>query len=108
MASLDEALKTEQPAESSKRIFMEKVLGSYEKSESCRKAKSMIARYSFTEIEAKSCKGKVYHFWGIRDGRKFSIKIVPRTGELIEVKTLLESSGQGQSSENQDDEVSLE
>jgi hypothetical protein len=53
----------------------------------CEKAKKTIGTYAFTNIEAKSCEGKVYFFSASRDGSQFSVK-VSANGELLEVEKL--------------------
>ncbi len=53
----------------------------------CEKAKKTIGTYAFTNIEAKSCEGKVYLFSASRDGSQFSVK-VSANGELLEVEKL--------------------
>jgi hypothetical protein len=64
----------------------------YKNSESCRKAKSIIRKYAFVDVEPKTCKGEVYEFVGARGSKLFSIKISARTGELIEVLKLPSST----------------
>ena len=54
----------------------------------CEKAKAMISKYAFAEVEATSCKGGVYHFIATRDGKKFLIKVSARKGNLLEVEKL--------------------
>lgn len=58
----------------------------------CEKAKATISRYAFAEIEAISCKGNVYRFSAMRDGKKFSIKVSALNGDLLEVEKLEPSS----------------
>ncbi len=53
----------------------------------CEKAKKTIGTYAFTNIEAKSCEGKVYLFSASREGGQFSVK-VSANGELLEVEKL--------------------
>jgi len=61
-------------------------------SKSCNKAKSIIGKYGFEDIEAKSCRGKVYHFSATRNGKRFSVKISALTLELTEIKKVLSSA----------------
>ena len=63
-------------------------------SKNCNKAKSIIGKYGFEDIETKSCKGKVYHFSATRKGKRFSVKINALTSELTEVKKVLSSTPQ--------------
>ncbi|MFL5260495.1 MAG: hypothetical protein ACJ8AS_12140 [Hyphomicrobiales bacterium] len=53
---------------------------------SCDKAKKIVSDYGFTQVEPKSCEGKVYAFSARRDGKPFSIKMSAASGELTEVK----------------------
>jgi hypothetical protein len=55
---------------------------------SCDKAKAIVADYGFTDVEAQTCKGKVYAFGAKRDGKSFSVKLSSSSGELTEVKRL--------------------
>jgi hypothetical protein len=77
------------PKHQSPTQLTEKVVGSDENSKSCNKAKLIISKYAFADVEAKSCKGKIYHFFATRGGKKFSIKISALTNELIEVTKVL-------------------
>jgi hypothetical protein len=65
--------------------FAKKVAKSNEESESCKKAKRAVSRYAFSNIETKSCRGKIYRFIATRDGKHFSIKVSAGTGEVLEV-----------------------
>ena len=53
---------------------------------SCEKARKIVSDYGFTQVEPKSCEGKVYAFNARRDGKPFSIKMSAASGELTEVK----------------------
>ena len=53
---------------------------------SCAKATQIVTDYGFTQVQATSCKGKVYAFNARRDGKPYSIKVSPASGELTEVK----------------------
>ncbi len=55
---------------------------------SCDKAGGVVSGYGFSDVKAASCSGKVYAFNATRDGKSFSIKLDPATGELTEVKKL--------------------
>jgi hypothetical protein len=61
-------------------------------SKRCNKAKSIIGKYGFEDIETKSCSGKVYHFSATRNGKRFSVKINALTSALTEVKKVLSSA----------------
>jgi peptidoglycan hydrolase-like protein with peptidoglycan-binding domain len=63
-------------------------------SKSCDKAKSIIGKYGFEDIETESCKGKIYHFLASRKGKRFSVKIDALTSELTEVKSVLSSAAE--------------
>ena len=63
-------------------------------SKNCSKAKSIIGKYGFEDIETKSCNGKIYHFAATRKGKRFSVKINALTSELTEVKRVLSSAAQ--------------
>jgi len=68
--------------------FIAKVLSANEKSKACQKARSIIGRYSFSDIQTRACMGKVYHFVATRNGQKFSIKINALTRQIIEVASI--------------------
>jgi hypothetical protein len=53
---------------------------------SCDKATRIVSDYGFTQVKATSCKGKVYAFNALRDGKPFTIKVSAASGELTEVK----------------------
>ena len=55
-------------------------------SKSCNKAKLIISKYGFEDIQTKSCNGKIYHFSATREGKKFSVKINALTSALTEIK----------------------
>jgi hypothetical protein len=55
---------------------------------SCEKATSVVSGYGFSSVTPSSCKGKVYAFNAMRDGKSFAIKLDPASGELTEVKKL--------------------
>jgi len=69
-------------------------LGSHESSKQCRKAKSNLEKYAFSNIQIKNCKGKTFEFTAERDGKEFAIKVSAETGELIEVARSPEVVGQ--------------
>lgn len=54
----------------------------------CETAKTIVAAYGFTDIEAKVCAGKVLGFAASRDGKPFAIQIVAASGELAKVRRL--------------------
>ncbi len=55
---------------------------------SCEKATSVVSGYGFSSVTPSSCKGKVYAFSAVRDGKSFAIKLDSASGELTEVKKL--------------------
>jgi hypothetical protein len=61
-------------------------------SKNCNKAKSIISKYGFEDIETKSCNGKIYQFSATRKGKRFSVKINALTSELTEIKKVLSST----------------
>jgi peptidoglycan hydrolase-like protein with peptidoglycan-binding domain len=61
-------------------------------SKSCNKAKAIIGKYGFENIETKSCNGKIYNFAATRKGKRYLVKINARTSELTEIKKLLSST----------------
>jgi hypothetical protein len=93
LASVDSELADEpvsvKPRNQSSIKLATKAVASDENSKSCNKAKSIIGKYAFADIEAISCKGKVYRFSATRNGKKFSIKISAVTWELIEIAKVL-------------------
>jgi hypothetical protein len=52
----------------------------------CEKAKKALASDAFTDLEAKSCKGIVFSFIGTQQGKTYSIKFGPLTGEYIAIQ----------------------
>ena len=61
-------------------------------SKSCNKAKSIISKYGFEDIETKSCNGRIYHFSATREGKRFSVKINTLTSALTEIKKVISSA----------------
>lgn len=55
---------------------------------SCAKASKIVADYGFSAVKSTSCKGQVYSFKAIRDGKDFTVKLSAKNGELTEVKKL--------------------
>ena len=55
---------------------------------SCDKATSIVSGYGFGTVKANDCKGQVYEFSAVRDGKNFLIKVSSASGELTEVKKL--------------------
>jgi hypothetical protein len=53
---------------------------------SCDQAKAIIAKYAFSNVEAKDCEAGVYSFAASRGGKQFLIKISGLNGELVEVR----------------------
>ncbi len=51
----------------------------------CKKAKALIEGYAFSNVEARMCAGNSYLFSATRDKSAFSIRVNPKTWELIEV-----------------------
>lgn len=52
----------------------------------CAKAGQIISGYGFKSVETVTCKGQVYAFNAMRDGKPFSVKLNSASGELTEVK----------------------
>jgi hypothetical protein len=74
-----------------KNLFMEKVLSANDGSRSCQKAKTIVKKYGFSDVETKICRGAIYQFVGMRDGKKFSIKFSALTGALTEILAVPEA-----------------
>jgi hypothetical protein len=55
---------------------------------SCDKAGAIVSGFGFTAVKPENCKGKIYAFNATRDGKPFSVKLDPASGELTEVKKL--------------------
>jgi hypothetical protein len=68
-----------------KNLFMEKVLNANNGSRSCQKAKNIVTKYGFSDVETKICRGTIYQFLGMRGGKKFSIRFSALTGALTEI-----------------------
>lgn len=66
----------------------EKKVASASTAMSCDKAESIVSGFGFTAVKPESCKGKIYAFNATRDGKPFSVKLDPASGELTEVKKL--------------------
>jgi hypothetical protein len=54
----------------------------------CKRAKSIIEGFAFSDVEPKACDGETYLFSATRDNNPFSIKINSQTWELTEVSKL--------------------
>jgi hypothetical protein len=52
----------------------------------CEQARAIIGKYSFGNVQAKSCEGEVYSFTAERLGKPFLVKISALNGELVEVR----------------------
>ena len=52
----------------------------------CEKAKTALAGNAFTDLQAKSCTGIVFSFTGKQQGKTYSIKFGPLTGEYIAIQ----------------------
>jgi hypothetical protein len=95
-----EAAAKQRQAEEAKRLADNRKVASLDRvseaneasSKNCNKAKSIIGKYGFEDIETKSCNGKIYHFSATRKGKRFSVKINALTSELTEVKKVLSST----------------
>src|SRR5688500_1659857 len=74
-----------------KNQFIAKVLSANENSPGCRRVKVIIADYSFSDVQTKSCMGKVYQFVATRQGQKFFIEFNAFTGEIVKVAKILPS-----------------
>lgn len=55
---------------------------------SCSKATKVVSGFGFSDVKSVDCKGQVYAFNAVRDGKKFAIKFNAVNGELTEVKKL--------------------
>jgi hypothetical protein len=96
MASDDRELVPAKPTNQ----FMTKVLSANENSIRCQKAKSIITKYSFSDVQTKSCMGEVYQFVAIRKGEQFLIHINAFTRNLVEVAKVFSSSANLNRAEN--------
>jgi hypothetical protein len=74
-----------------KNQFIAKVLSANENSPLCRRAKIVIADYSFSEVQAKSCMGKVYQFVATRKSQKFLIEFNALTRDFVKVTKIVPS-----------------
>jgi hypothetical protein len=63
--------------------FMAKVLVAQENSIPCRKARSMISD-AFSDVQTRSCMGKVYRFEATGKRQRFLIKVYASSGKLVE------------------------
>jgi hypothetical protein len=80
--------------------FIAKVLSANENSGSCRKVKTILTDYSFSDVQTKSCMGKVYQFVATRKGQQFLIEFNALTREFVKVTKLLRSNANLASKEN--------
>lgn len=55
---------------------------------SCAKASRIITGYGFSAVKSINCKGQIYSFNAVRDGKNFTVKLSAKDGELTEVKKL--------------------
>jgi hypothetical protein len=53
---------------------------------SCGEARTIITKYAFSGVMARSCTGDTYSFAAMRTGKPYAVKISAITGELVEVK----------------------
>jgi hypothetical protein len=53
---------------------------------SCEEARTIISKYAFSSVTARSCSGDTYSFAAMRGGKPYAVKISALTGELVEVK----------------------
>lgn len=53
---------------------------------SCDKAEKIVLGYGFSDVKSAACSGKIYAFNATRDGKSYSVKLDPASGELTEVK----------------------
>jgi hypothetical protein len=54
----------------------------------CARATKIVSEYGFSAVQSTNCKGQIYSFKAVRDGKNFSIKLSAKNGELTEVKKL--------------------
>jgi hypothetical protein len=59
---------------------------------SCEKAKSIIVKFAFSNVEAKSCEGNTYSFAATRSGKQFFVRVSALSGELVEVRKMPNAS----------------
>jgi peptidoglycan hydrolase-like protein with peptidoglycan-binding domain len=91
------ALEKQRQAEEAERLAHNRKVASLDSaseanealSKSCNKAKSIVGKYGFEDIQTKSCNGKIYHFSATREGKKFSVKINALTSALTEIKKVI-------------------
>ena len=81
-----------EPAEP-KNQFIAKVHSANENSPGCRRVKVILADYLFSDVQTKSCMGKVYQFVATRRGQNFFIEFNALTGEFVKVAKILPSKG---------------
>jgi hypothetical protein len=74
--------------------FVTKVLFAHENSSRCRKVKAMLSKHAFSDIETKSCMGKVFQFVVTRKRQKFLIKIDAFTRKPVEIPRRLSRAEQ--------------
>jgi len=65
--------------------FMTKVFSANGNSARCRRVKVIIAEYSFSDVQTKSCMGSLYQFVATRKGEKVLIEFNALTDEFIKV-----------------------
>jgi|SRR5215207_928315 hypothetical protein len=69
--------------------FITKVFSANENSARCRRVKVIIADYSFSDVQTKSCMGKLYQFVATRKGEKVLIEFNALTDEFVKVAKIL-------------------
>jgi hypothetical protein len=80
--------------------FIAKVFSANENSASCRRVKIILTDYSFSEVQTKSCMGKVYQFVATRQGQHYLIEFNALTRDFVKVTRILRSNANLASKEN--------
>ena len=72
--------------------FITKVFSANGNSARCQRVKVIIADYSFSDVQTKSCMGKLYQFVATRKGEKVLIEFNAFTDEFVKVAKILPST----------------
>ena len=68
--------------------FITKVFSANGNSPRCQRVKVIIAKYSFSNVQTKSCMGRVYQFVATRKGQKHLIEFNAFSDEFIKVAVI--------------------
>ena len=68
--------------------FITKVFSANGNSPRCQRVKVIIAEYSFSNVQTKSCMGRVYQFVATRKGQKLLIEFNAFSDEFIKVAVI--------------------